>query len=199
LAQIYADHPSAKGETPELNDPKFKRFVAVQLTWDRAMAERLADVRLGGGEPLVVGIVGLGHLVYGYGISHQLEDLGIPGAAVLLPWETDLECTDLVKGPPVADAVFGLDRDTPAAPGPKLGVMLDGLRIERVIPGSVAEAAGLATDDRILEAAGRALANAGDLIAIIRRQAPGTWLPIKVRRGAETLEIVAKFPPRGET
>ena len=49
LAQIYADHPSAKGETPELDDPKFKRFVAVQPTWDRAMAERRAAVRWGGG------------------------------------------------------------------------------------------------------------------------------------------------------
>jgi S1-C subfamily serine protease len=73
--------------------------------------------------------------------------------------------------------------------------MLDGLRIERVIPGSVAETAGLATDDRILEAAGRPLDNAGDLIAIIRRQLPGSWLPIKVGRGAETLDMVAKFPP----
>jgi uncharacterized iron-regulated protein len=198
LAQSYANHPSATGKTPERDDPKFKRFVAVQLTWDRAMAERLAGVRLGGGKPLVVGIVGLGHLVYGYGISHQLEDLGISDSAVLLPWDTDLECTGLVKGAPVADAVFGMDRDTPAPPGPRLGVVIDGLRIQRVILGSVAEAAGLATDDRILEAAGRALENAGDLIAIVRRQAPGSWLPIKVERGAETLEIVAKFPPRGD-
>lgn len=195
LALAYADHEPAKGEAPDRDDPKFKRFVAVQLTWDRAMAERLAGVRLGGGKPLVVGVVGRGHLVYGYGIPHQLADLGIPEAAVLLPWDKDLECADLAKGVPVADAVFGLGGDTPAAPRPRLGVMIDGLRIQRVVEGSVAQSAGLAAEDRILEAAGRPLANAGDLIAIIRRQAPGTWLPIKVRRGAEILDMVAKFPP----
>ena len=196
LARAYADHPSAKDKEPDRDDPGFKRFVAVQLTWDRAMAERLAGARLAGGKPLVVGIVGLGHLVYGYGISHQLADLGIPDAAVLLPWETDLECRDLVKGVPVADAVFGLAGDTPAAPRPRLGVMIDGLRIQRVMEGSIAQSAGLAKGDMILEAAGRALSSAGDLIAIVRRQGPGTWLPIKIRRGSETLDMVAKFPPR---
>ena len=196
LARAYAEHASAKGRTPDRGDPKFKRFVAVQLTWDRAMAERLAGVRRGGGKPLVVGIVGLGHLVYGYGISHQLADLGIPDAAVLLPWDTNLECRDLVKGVPVADAVFGLGGVTRAPPTQRLGVMIDGLRIQRVMEGSIAQSAGLAKGDMILEAAGRALSNAGDLIAIVRRQGPGTWLPIKVRRGSETLDIVAKFPPR---
>ncbi len=195
LARAYANHPSAKGKKPDRDDPKFKRFVAVQLTWDRAMAERLAGVRKGGGKPLVVGVVGRGHLMYGYGISHQLADLGLPEAAVLLPWDKDLECADLAKGIPVADAVFGLGGDTPTAQRPRLGVMIDGLRIQRVLEGSVAESVGLAADDRILEAAGRPLANAGELIAIVRRQAPGTWLPIKVRRGTETLDIVAKFPP----
>ena len=75
-------------------------------------------------------------------------------------------------------------------------MIIDGLRIQRVMEGSIAQSAGLAKGDMILEAAGRALSSAGDLIAIIRRQAPGTWLPIKIRRGSETLDMVAKFPPR---
>ena len=195
LTRAYALHAPAKGKEPDRDDPKFKRFVAVQLTWDRAMSERLAGARLGGGKPLVVGVVGRGHLEYGYGISHQLAALGIPKAAVLLTWDKDLECADLAQGTPVADAVFGLGGDTPAAPKPRLGVIIDELRIQRIVEGSVAESAGLARGDRILEAAGRSLENAADLIAIIRRQAPGTWLPIKVRRGAYTLDFVAKFPP----
>jgi hypothetical protein len=31
-----------------------------------------------------------------------------------------------------------------------------------------------------------------------RRQAPGTWLPLKVKRGSDTVELVAKFPPQAE-
>ena len=196
LARAYALHSTAEGaEGKEPDDPGFKRFVAVQLTWDRAMAERLAGARLGGGKPLVVGVVGRGHLVYGYGIPHQLAALGIPKAAVLLTWDKDRECAGLAQGTPVADAVFGLGGDTSAAPKARLGVIIDGLRIRRVVEGSIAATAGLASGDRILEAAGRPLENAGDLIAIIHRQAPGTWLPIKVGRGSETLDMVAKFPP----
>ncbi len=71
-----------------------------------------------------------------------------------------------------------------------------GVRVKKVIEGSVAEAAGLAPDDLIREAAGVAVSKTSDLIAIVRRQAPGTWLPLRVRRGAETVDIVARFPPR---
>ncbi|MCZ6467452.1 MAG: hypothetical protein O6829_09295 [Alphaproteobacteria bacterium] len=31
--------------------------------------------------------------------------------------------------------------------------------------------------------------------AVAAAQAPGTWLPLRVRRGAETVDIVARFPP----
>ncbi len=41
-----------------------------------------------------------------------------------------------------------------------------------------------------------AVSKTSDLIAIVRRQAPGTWLPLRVRRGAETVDIVARFPPK---
>jgi S1-C subfamily serine protease len=37
-----------------------------------------------------------------------------------------------------------------------------------------------------------------DLVEAVQRQAPGTWLPLKVRRGAETIELVAKFPARAQ-
>ena len=33
-----------------------------------------------------------------------------------------------------------------------------------------------------------------ELIEIIQRQAPGTWLPLEVRRDGETRHFVAKFP-----
>jgi S1-C subfamily serine protease len=68
------------------------------------------------------------------------------------------------------------------------------VKVEAVGPGSIAESAGLKKDDRIVQAAGTALDAAPDLIEIVTRQAPGTWLPLQVRRGEETLELVAKFP-----
>jgi S1-C subfamily serine protease len=60
---------------------------------------------------------------------------------------------------------------------------------------SVAEKAGLKADDRIVEAAGTPMSQVKDVIAVVRRQAFGSWLPIKVERDGESLDIVAKFPP----
>ena len=204
LARAYRDHDDADTETPDRNDPAFRRFVQAQITWDRAMAQALAAARRGGGRPLVVGIVGLGHTEYGWGIPRQLADLGVTGTAVLVPWDAGRACSELTRpgGPAVADAVFGLaaQADAAAPQRPRLGVLIGdgdgGVRVKKVIEGSVAEAAGLAPGDLIREAAGVAVSKASDLIAIVRRQAPGTWLPLRVRRGAETVDIVARFPPK---
>lgn len=207
LARVYRDHDDAATEMPDLDDPAFRRFVQAQITWDRAMAQALAAALRGGGRPLVVGIVGLGHTEYGWGIPRQLADLGVTGTAVLAPWDAGRACSELARpgGPVVADAVFGLaahaDEAVAAAPQrPKLGVLVGdgdgGVLVKTVIEGSVAEAAGLAPDDLIREMAGVAVSKTSDLIAIVRRQAPGTWLPLRVRRGTKTVDIVARFPPK---
>jgi S1-C subfamily serine protease len=65
-----------------------------------------------------------------------------------------------------------------------------------VVPGSIAEEAGLRAGDLILRVAGEAAARTEDVIEAVQRQAPGTWLPLTVKRGDESIEIVARFPPR---
>jgi len=34
------------------------------------------------------------------------------------------------------------------------------------------------------------------LIAAVRAQPEGTWLPLQVRRDGKTLDIVVRFPPK---
>jgi S1-C subfamily serine protease len=68
--------------------------------------------------------------------------------------------------------------------------------VRDVVPGSIAEQAGLKVDDVIVRIAGEAADQTGDVVEVVQRQAPGTWLPITIQRGDETLEIVARFPPR---
>jgi S1-C subfamily serine protease len=65
-----------------------------------------------------------------------------------------------------------------------------------VVKGSIAEAAGVRDGDLLAEIAGVAPRQVGEVVEIVQRQAPGTWLPLKVRRGDNTLELIAKFPPR---
>jgi uncharacterized iron-regulated protein len=205
LLDTYAVHLERRkehGEEPdavaERDDPAFLRFTEAQLVWDRAMAEALAAAANAPARPIVVGIIGGGHLEHGYGVPHQLEALGIAEVAVLLPWDADRDCAELVPG--IADAVFGLDAQAVAEgpPPPRLGVFIaatdGGVEVKRVFEGSVAEAADIREGDLIVEAAGSAIAMPGDLIAVVNRQAWGTWLPLQIERDGERLEIVARFP-----
>jgi hypothetical protein len=166
------------------------------------MAEALAAAAKRPGAPLVVGVMGVGHIQQGFGVPHQLGALGLTDVVSLLPWDRSVSCKDLVAG--LADAVFGVA--APATPGPgerpRLGVHLEtspeGVRIRQVEKGSVAEATGLRAGDVVVEMAARPAKQVSDLVEAVQRQAPGTWLPLKVRRGAETIELVAKFPARAQ-
>ncbi|MGF7206871.1 putative iron-regulated protein [Skermanella aerolata] len=199
LADIYAAHGRPGGATAEVKeDPAFQRFRDVQVLWDRAFAEGLAAAHRKAGS-LAVGIIGGGHLENRHGVPHQLNALGLQDNVVLLPWAANRPCADLT--PALADAVFGVSADPETEEPswrPRLGVSLapqeGGIRIESVANDSVASAAGLQTGDIILAAAGTPTSEVGKLVEIVSRQAPGTWLPLSVRREGATREVVAKFP-----
>ncbi len=202
LLPVWGEHerPGGKPARLERDDPDFRRFVESQTLWDRAMAEALAAAARRPGAPLVIGIMGRGHVAHGYGVPHQLKALGIANPATLLPWDRGADCNNLVAG--LADAVFGLAEpaDARAQARPRLGVYLEaaseGVRILKVEKGSPAEAAGVRDGDLLSEIAGVTPKQVGDVVEVVQRQAPGTWLPLTVRRGAATLQLIAKFPPR---
>jgi hypothetical protein len=202
LLPVWGEHERASGRPVKLerDAPGFRRFVESQTLWDRAMAESLAAAARRPGAPLAVGIMGTGHIAHGHGVPHQLKALGVAGVATLLPWDRAADCKNLVAG--LADAVFGLDEPAAAAAAarPRLGVVLEaakeGVRIRQVSKGSLAEAAGVRDGDLLAEIAGIAPKEVGDVVEVVQRQAPGTWLPLKVVRGGATLELVARFPPR---
>jgi len=192
LRAIFEHHPAkARGEAA------FPYFVEAQTVWDRAMAQRIAQHLAEHPDALVVGILGAGHVRHGRGVAHQLRDLGVKRIGALMTWNHDEPCTHIAKG--IADAVLVVapPRDNP----PRLGIATDGaapgrdgVRIANVTAGSIAERAGLKADDVLLEIAGQPVKSFMTVRAAVQRQAPGTWLPIKVRRGAEEIEIVARFP-----
>src|SRR5262249_46633188 len=101
-----------------------------------------------------------------------------------------------------ADGVLPLPttENTPAPERPRLGVLLaqgEGApRISQVVRGSVAEAAGLQAGDHVVRAAGLETRIPDDLVEIVGRQAPGTWLPLSIRREGQEIDLIAKFPPR---
>lgn len=208
LLPIYQQHERSSrktGKKPGLYDPDFLRFVVNQQLWDRAMAQEIQAALNNDDkhqQPLVVGIMGSGHILRGFGVPHQLKDLGVADTASLLPWDTNRSCKLLVAD--YADAVFGLTphaskRTTPSRQ--RLGISFEfsqamgGALVLQIAKNSIAESSNLQTGDVILEMAGKKVRNSGEVIATVKRQAPGTWLPLKVLREGVTVEIVAKFPP----
>ena len=198
---------TSAAETPDisaiLESEDFARFVEAQLTWDRAMAEALFRAASETPEALVVGVLGRGHIEHGYGVPHQLSDLGEDSVAILLPVETGPACEALE--PEVADAAFvvaSVEDEQGSLARPRLGVTIeqaeDGVRVLNVVESSVAEATGLAPGDVIVSAATFPVDRVSELIEIVQRQAPGTWLPLELKREGATRRLIAKFPPRFE-
>jgi uncharacterized iron-regulated protein len=187
LQQSFAQHGRP-------DESAFEQFVQAQLVWDRAFAEALAKAASEHPQSLVVGVIGSGHLRYGYGVPNQLRSLGRRNILVWLPVDAADQCDELAG---IADAVFGIadhEHETP----PRLGVSLqdtaNGTEIRDVVPGSVADATGLVAGDRIVTAAGIQVHDLADVIAVVRRQPPGTWLPLTISRDGKTMDVVAKFP-----
>lgn len=180
--------------------PEFKRFVEAQLTWDRAMAEALAGAKHKFANATIVGILGSGHVAEGHGVPHQLKALGIAELTTLIPASTDEACG--LVGTSYADAIFTLPHtdETPPPDRPRLGVVLvegDGApRISRMISDSVAEVTGLKVGDQVVRAAGLEMRTPGELADTVARQAPGTWLPLSIRRDGQEIDLIAKFPTR---
>ena len=104
----YAEHLSRMmpGGGPMRMDSA--RFMRAMQAWDRAFACNIASALREaepGKPPVVIGIIGRGHLEYGFGTPRQLADLGIPDSAVLLPSSDRL--WELKRGGrKFADAVF---------------------------------------------------------------------------------------------
>ena len=202
LYKVYKLHPEATDPQRAHRDgPDFLHFVDSQTTWDRAMAQGLADALHtadGDDHPLVVGIMGSGHVRYGRGVAYQLRDLGIESVGMLLPVSASEDCSKLDG---IADAVFAVPKLPPSAPPrPRLGIRIeqtkDGVNILNVVEGSLAEKTGLRVGDRFVSISGTKVARVSDVIRAVHEQPPGTWMPMHVRRDGQELELVVKFPPR---
>ncbi|WP_292937793.1 ChaN family lipoprotein [Noviherbaspirillum sp.] len=202
--RVHAMHAAkgAKNEKASKSDSAFRNFVESQTTWDRAMAEALArraNAVQGSDKPLVVGIMGSGHIRFNYGVPFQLRDLGIKNVGTMMALSSEMDCKEIRPG--MVNVAFGLPPQAEPAPEPpRLGVRLEenegAVRIIDVGAGSLAEKSGLKNGDRLLEVGGAAVNASGAVVAAVRGQPAGTWLPMRIKRGDETLDLIIKFPVR---
>lgn len=111
LDDIMAAHTKGTDSIPEERKEAFRR---AQRAWDKAMADAIA-AELAAGRSTVVGILGRGHMQWGYGVPYQLREMGIDGIVTLLPFNPGDACLDAEPAP--ADALFGLP-DLPSGEKP---------------------------------------------------------------------------------
>lgn len=200
LANTFGGH--SQGEELEsediLENEQFLRFVGAQQLWDRAMAERLAEAVTADEAPLVIGVMGTGHIVERFGVPQQLADLGIQKTKVLLPGTSTIPCEEITAR--TADGIFGLPpyEEVKAPAKPLLGVHLldeDGaIKITQIVEKSVAERCGLKQGDTFVTIAGRIVDSVDDVVSTVQAMPAGAWLPIEVKRNGEPLQFIAKFP-----
>jgi len=99
LAKSFRRHqPMVNEELKKEVGEKFSRFVEVQLLWDRAMAEGISEALNQPHKPVVVSIMGSGHMMNGNGAIHQLAAISNLTPVTLIPWDDHLKCDDLKPG-----------------------------------------------------------------------------------------------------
>ena len=93
--------------------------------------------------------------------------------------------TDIIDHGKARRTVIGADVESPTATGASTG----GARLRSVEPSGPAAAAGLKAGDVITKLDHHVLTGGTDLIALVRKYAPGTVVPIEYRRGSKTSTV----------
>jgi uncharacterized iron-regulated protein len=109
LARSFRRHRApAADEISRQEGEQFKRFIEVQLLWDRAMAEGIARIKQQEHKPVVLAIMGSGHMMNGFGTPLQLRHMNINEFVILVPWDDHLDCGEIKPG--FADLIYGPPR-----------------------------------------------------------------------------------------
>lgn len=185
------------GMSPE----QWERMFAAQCTWDAAMGNNAAKAlqKFGDKDAIMVVLIGAGHVAYGLGAERQAK-LGFEGkTASLIPITVKDEKG---QGPAVrasyADFLWGVAREEHAL-FPSLGLSTPEQKPGEHFPvilvqkGSLAEQAGFKVKDLLVSMDGVPLADKETLNRLMSEKRWGDSAEFQVKRGDETLTLVAKF------
>lgn len=196
---IYAGHSMGKAMVDG--------FVRVQTLWDETMADNLAQYLQspeGEGRQVVV-IAGGNHVRYGFGIPRRVHRRLPTSYALVGSREIDfsqvqdrqLMDVSLPEFPMRPWDYLKLTRYEKLEKGVKLGVFLEegekGVSINKVMPGSAAEKAGLQAGDVLLKAGDTSLENQFDLLYLLMNLDPDAKLPLSILRDAEQIDLEVVF------
>jgi hypothetical protein len=200
IKSIYKGHQggSAKG---------FKKFYEAQSLWDEGMAETLSEfLRSPEGEhKTILVFAGSGHLIYGFGIPKRFyRRTPIPYQTILLKAAKEKIDEDFMftgATSPLANFLWITQPNPPEKKQPRIGVILKqqkedqkGLWIEKVIPDSPAEKAGLLPGDQLLSIEGKAIKQVKDIHHALAEKGWGNTVTLTILREGLKKDITVTLP-----
>jgi len=199
IKSIYRNHQGGSAE-------KFKHFYQAQCLWDDGMADTLSRFLKspdGTGKTMVV-MVGSGHIVFDFGIPKRFyRRTLLPFQTIALKtWKKDLaeELTFSGTSEPLADFLWITHPSPLEKKRPRIGVVLKEkeeakeVLIERVIPGSPAEKAGLLSGDQFISIDGKEIKKLKDVHDAVVQKGRGKEIIMIILRDSSEKRISITIP-----
>jgi len=204
IASIYKGH--TKGSAKD-----FENFYEAQCLWDEGMAESLFEFLKSSraeGKTVFV-IAGSGHVVFNFGIPKRLyRRIAVSSKTIVLKaWtgKLDVDSTFTEPSSPLADFLWITKPNPPEKKQPRIGVILKqqkegqkGLVIEKVLPGSPAEKAGLLPGDQLISVEGKEVTKVRDIHKALEQKGWGNTIVFTILREGMKKEITVTLPPSEE-
>jgi uncharacterized iron-regulated protein len=200
VATIYKGHENGSAKD-------FENFYEAQCLWDEGMAESLSEFlkssRAEGKTVLV--FAGSGHIVFGFGIPKRFHRrTPAPYQTIVLKaWreKMDGDFTFTGASSPLANFLWITEPNPPEKKRPMIGVILKtkedskGLWIERVLPGSPAEKAGLLPGDQLIAVEGIEIREVKEIHHALSEKGWGNDITFTIYREGKQKEITVQLPP----
>ncbi len=207
LFKIFLGGGDDDGFHASLSEEQLNGMFNAQCTWDAAMAyNSVRNLKEhGGGNSIMVVLIGFGHVAYGLGIERQAALWFDGKMASVIPLEmADEKGRELDSAQAsFASFLWGLPvEEFPAFP--ELGISTRAneeskeLKVIFVQPDSVAERAGVKAGDVLLAMDGETVKGRSTLNRAISGKRWGDAAILKVRRDEQELELQALFRRRSE-
>jgi len=203
VASIYKRHQGGLAKD-------FDTFYQAQCLWDEVMAETLSRFFLsseGKGKTVLV-IAGSGHVAFDFGIPKRFyRRIPLPYETIILrTWkeniEEDFNFNEVSS--PFANYLWITQPAPPERKRPRIGVILrehedpKGIWIERVMPESPAEQAGLLPGDQFFAIEGKEVAKVKEIQDALAEKGWGQDVSVTIIREGLRKEIMVTLPPLEE-
>jgi uncharacterized iron-regulated protein len=200
IQSIYGQHHQGLAKT-------FEYFYQSQCLWDEGMAETLSrflESPEGKGKTILV-LAGGGHVVFDFGIPKRVyRRVSVPYQTIVLrerKKKLDEDLTFAGAAYPPGNFLWITPPAPPEKKRPRIGVTLkieevpQGIAIERVIPESPAEKAGLLPGDQFIAVEGKEIKGVKDIHAALDEKGWGKEITFTILRDGLKKEVTVTLPP----